>query len=324
MLGVVLALASAPPAGAEPADRETGPAQGDFLNAFLYSVAHPRAFPAGVNDPGCPSPGPRHPHPVVLVNGTLENAYVNWSRLAPQLRADGHCVFAFNYGGVGGSPFQQLGPMRTSARQLAAFVDHVRAVTGARRVDLVGHSQGGLLPLYYINRLHGREKVHRMIGVEPASRGVRVYGVLTIIGRTPGLSRVLSLPCAACADFTAGSAFLRETAEGGYTRPGVEYTTIVSRTDGAVTVPEAQLPPAANVTNIVTQDVCPQDLTDHVNAVYDDITLRLVRDALDPAAAVPPHCHIVLPLLPPQPSRGVRTLPARPVTVQAPRDRSAR
>ncbi|MEU3356418.1 alpha/beta fold hydrolase [Streptomyces sp. NPDC037389] len=293
VLGAVLTFASAPPAGAEPA----GPTQSDFLVALLYSVAHPRALPAGANEPGC-RPGPRHPRPVVLVNGTLENAYANWARLAPLLRSDGYCVFAFNYGGVDGSPFQQLGPMRTSARQLAAFVDHVRAVTGAPRVDLVGHSQGGLLPLYYINRLHGRDKVHRMIGVEPASRGARVYGLLTLLGRTPGLAQVLALPCAACVDLTAGSAFLRETAEGGYTRPEVRYTTIISRTDGVVTVPEAQLPPAADVTNIVTQDVCPQDLTDHVQAVYDDITLRLVRNALDPAAAVPPRCHIVLPLLP--------------------------
>ncbi|MCC3776497.1 triacylglycerol lipase [Streptomyces sp. UNOB3_S3] len=295
VLGAVLTLVSAPPAGAEPA----GPVQNDFLSAMLYSVAHPRAFPTGANEPGC-RPGPRHPRPVVLVNGTLENAYANWSRLSPRLRSDGYCVFAFNYGGVDGSPFQQLGPMRASARQLAAFVDHVRAVTGARRVDLVGHSQGGLLPLHYINRLGGRDTVHHMIGVEPASRGVHGYGLLTLIGRTPGLSQVLSLPCAACADATADSPFLRETAEGGYTRPEVRYTTIISRTDGVVTVPEAQLPPAPGVTNIVTQDVCPLDLTDHVNAVYDDITLRLVRNALDPATAVPPGCHVVLPLLPPQ------------------------
>ncbi|GAA0348429.1 alpha/beta fold hydrolase [Streptomyces blastmyceticus] len=135
------------------------------------------------------APGPAHPRPVVLVNGTLENVYATWSRLAPQLRSDGYCVFGFNYGGVEGSPFQQLGPMRDSGRQLAAFVDRVRAATGAPKVDLVGHSQDGLLPLYYINRLHGRSKVARMVGIEPASQGVHVYGLLPLAGRTPGLAR---------------------------------------------------------------------------------------------------------------------------------------
>ncbi|MGW1073540.1 esterase/lipase family protein [Streptomyces sp. NPDC002537] len=302
VLGVVMAFAPASAMAAEPqapAAPRTGPVQSNFPTALLYSVAHPRAYPAGVNDPNCRLSRAR-PRPVVLVNGTLENVYVNWSRLAPQLHGDGYCVFGFNYGGVEGSPFQQLGPMRESGRQLAAFVNRVLAATGASRVDLVGHSQGGLLPLYYINRLHGRDKVAHMVGIEPASRGVHLYGLLPLVARTPLLPQVRDLVCAACGDLTADSPFLRETAEGGYTRPGVEYTTIISRTDGVVTVPEAQLPPAVNVTNIVTQDVCPLDLTDHGDAVYDDITLRLVRNALAPGAAVPPACHAVLPLLPPQ------------------------
>ncbi|MCD9194760.1 esterase/lipase family protein [Streptomyces albireticuli] len=300
LLSAAIAFLPAP-AGAEPPGAPpTGPVQNNWASAVLYSVAHPRAYPRGVNEPGC-RPDPARPRPVVLVNGTLENVYANWSRLAPQLRSDGFCVFGFNYGGQDGSPFQQLGPMRESGRQLAAFVDRVRAATGAARVDLVGHSQGGLLPLYYINRLGGHAEVGRMVGIEPASRGVRLHGVLPLLARTPGLAQVRDLVCQACADFTAGSPFMRETAEGGYTRPGVEYTTIISRTDGLVTVAEARLPPADNVTGVVTQDVCPADLVDHADAVYDDITLRLVRNALDPAGARPPRCHVALPLLPPQP-----------------------
>ncbi|ARZ72221.1 lipase [Streptomyces albireticuli] len=300
LLSVAAAFVPAPAGARAPGPPPTGPVQNNWASAMLYSVAHPQAYPRGVNEPGC-RPDPAHPRPVVLVNGTLENVYATWSRLAPQLRSDGFCVFGFHYGGQEGSPFQQLGPMRASGRQLAAFVDRVRAATGAARVDLVGHSQGGLLPLYYINRLDGRTKVGRMVGIEPVSRGVRLHGVLTVMARTPGLSQVEGLVCAACADFTAGSPFMREAAEGGHTRPGVEYTTIISRADGLVTVAEAQLPPARNVTNIVTQDVCPTDLVDHANAVYDDITLRLVRDALDPAGSRPPRCHVTLPLLPPQP-----------------------
>ncbi|MGW1076453.1 esterase/lipase family protein [Streptomyces sp. NPDC002537] len=276
---------------------EYGPSQSSIELALLYSLAHPHAYPAGTNDPRCRVNGE---HPVVLVNATGANSYVNWSRLAPQLRSDGRCVFAFEYGDVKGSPLHQVGPMRESARQLAAFVDGVLAATGAPRVDLVGASQGGLLPLYYINRLHGDAKVGRMVGIEPASQGASENGVQAILGGTPGLNEVPGVSCAACVDFTVGSSFLRETAEGGWTRPGVRYTTIVSRTDLAVTVDEARLPPAPNVTNIITQDICPQDLANHTNSVYDDITLRIARNALDPAHAVAPRCHPVLPLLPPQ------------------------
>lgn len=180
---------------------------------------------------------------MVLVNGTVEDSDANRSRLAPRLAADGYCVYVFNYGGTPGSPIQQTGPMRTSARQLAGFVDTVLAATGARTADLVGHSQGGLLPLYYINRLGGDTKVHRMVGLEPASRGVHAYGLLPLISAVPAGSALLGATLPAAVDFTAGSDFMRETAQGGYTRADVQYTTVISRTDALITVAEAQLPP---------------------------------------------------------------------------------
>jgi triacylglycerol lipase len=276
-----------------------GPVQDNWWAALLYSVARPEALPAGANQPGC-RPSAAHPDPVVLVNGLLADAYAEWSRLAPQLSADGYCVFAFDYGGVPGSPVQQTGPMRESGRELAAFVARVRSLTGARRVDLVGHSEGGLLGLYYINRLGGADSVARMVGVEPVSNGAHLYGLLSTAAAVPALRRLLALPCAACVDLAAGSGFVRETAEGGLTRPEVGYTAIMSATDGILTPDEGWLPPAGNVTDLLTQDACSLDLTDHVNADYDDITLRLVRNALDPAHARPPACHPVLPLLPPQ------------------------
>ncbi len=39
-------------------------------------------------------------------------------------------------------------PMERSAPQLAAFVDKVLAATGASKVDLVGHSEGTVMPRY--------------------------------------------------------------------------------------------------------------------------------------------------------------------------------
>src|SRR3954453_15143532 len=106
-------------------------------------------------------PTPAHPEPVVLVHGTFGDAS-NWVVDAPQLRAAGYCTFAIDYGNRG------TGEIAHSAQQLATFVDQVLAATGARKVDIVGHSQGGMMPRYYIKHLGGDTKVDDLFGLAPS------------------------------------------------------------------------------------------------------------------------------------------------------------
>lgn len=287
-------LSSAPASAAT--EPEYGPIQQNWVAAFTYSIAHPDALPQGINDFGC-KPTATHPNPIVLVNGTLENMYANWSMYAPVLKQDGYCVFGLNYGGATGSPFQQLGELHASGMEIAEFVDTVLAATGAEKVDMVGHSQGGLHPINYINNLGGEHKVAKVVGVEPATNGVRVHGVLDWAMGNPVTRILAGVAVAAAVDFHADAQFVRDVGTHGMTRPGVQYTTIHSATDLLIPIAEAQLPPGPNVTNIVIQDVCPQDAADHVTTVYDDVTLRLVRNALDPDTAAAPMCHPVTPLV---------------------------
>ncbi|MYZ13714.1 alpha/beta fold hydrolase, partial [Streptomyces sp. SID337] len=92
--------------------------------------------PRGANDWSC-KPDAAHPQPVVLVNGTFKLMAENWATLSPKLKRAGYCVFAFNYGKMATAPVPR------SAAELKDFVEAVRAATGAAKVDLVGHSQGG-------------------------------------------------------------------------------------------------------------------------------------------------------------------------------------
>jgi triacylglycerol esterase/lipase EstA (alpha/beta hydrolase family) len=95
------------------------------------------------------TPTAAHPYPVVLVHGTFENRFDNWQAMSPALKAAGYCVYALDYGADNGSAalgIYGIGEISRSARQLADFVASVRAQTGAAKVSLVGHSQGGMMP----------------------------------------------------------------------------------------------------------------------------------------------------------------------------------
>ncbi|RBM12580.1 lipase [Prauserella sp. PE36] len=264
------------------------PPQNNFVSALAYSLAHPTATPPGANDFSC-RPGPEHPNPVVLVHGTFENRYNNWAALSPRLAEQGYCVFALNYGGLAGNPIQGTGDIPASAARLAAFVDDVLAATGAEKVDLVGHSQGGLMPRYYIDNLGGAAEVASLVALTPSNHGTTLFGLSKLLNVIP--AELVNLLCAACRQQFAGSDFLTELNADGETDPAVDYTVIATVFDEVVTpYTSSFLAPAPNVTNQTLQDFCPGRLTEHVGISYDPAALRLVENALDPANASPPVC----------------------------------
>lgn len=310
LLTVLSAVFLAAAAATAPRDRSAPttvpggePGMGYLLweRAFVASTEHPDAPPPGADDWTC-EPSPQHPRPVVLVHGTYENAYNNWSALAPLLRADGYCVFAPNVGAPQGDVIKGRAAVPRSAQELARFVDRVLDRTGARQADLVGHSQGGgILPRYYLRFAGGadagdpaRNKIRQLIGIAPANHGSTVSGLATLAQRLRILAPAARFGGQALADQTIGSAVNTRLDAGGDTVPGVRYTTVVTRRDRIVTPYERQYLhpalPADRVTNLTVQDICPQDRTGHMGSPYDPVVLRLVRNALDPATARRPDC----------------------------------
>jgi triacylglycerol esterase/lipase EstA (alpha/beta hydrolase family) len=277
----------------------TLPVNYDFTTGFAAGYSSPDTPPPGANT-GC-RPSAAHPYPVILAHGTFENMDDNWQAAAPLLANHGYCVYAFNYGGptAGDPDIDGTGEIAASARQLASFVDTVLAETGASKVDIVGHSQGGMMPRYYINFLGGASKVNTLVGLAPSNYGTTVDGVITLLAelhQTGTFEAVLSPYCEACDEQFVGSPFL-DKVNATPTSPGVRYTVIESRGDEVVTpYTNAFLPAAPNVTNILVQNQCPLDQSDHLELAYDPVALADVLGALDPAAPVIVPCVPVLPL----------------------------
>ncbi|WP_442970048.1 esterase/lipase family protein [Rhodococcus sp. AW25M09] len=201
----------------------------------------------------------------MLVHGFLENSYDNWASLSPELVDAGYCVFAIDYGNTGPVPaFGALEPIPDSAQELSTFVDSVLDATGAEKVSIVGHSKGGTVPRYYARFLGGDRTVSRVIALSP--------------------------PNYPTAGPPLGNDVLERLNEGSDTVAGIEYTTIVTRYDQIVVPYTASLLSGAGNTNIVLQDLCPANVTEHTGISYDPLAQQLVRNALDPENAQPVSC----------------------------------
>ncbi|MGK5631940.1 esterase/lipase family protein, partial [Streptomyces sp. URMC 123] len=249
------------------------------------------AVSRGWNDWSC-VPSAAHPRPVVLVHGTAANSLDTWATFAPYLVARGYCVFALDYGQLPGVPFfHGLGPVAESAHQLSAYVGEVLAATGAAEVDIVGHSQGGMMPRHYLKFLGGAATVNALIGLAPSNHGTTALGLARLVDRVPGARDAVAGTVPAVADQLVGSPFLRRLNEGGDTVPGVRYTVIATRYDEMVTPWRSQFLDGPNVRNVLLQDLCGLDVSEHVAIVLlDRVAFHEAANALDPAHATPTTC----------------------------------
>lgn len=296
---VSLLLVSMPvAASAQTAESKPLPVRYSFLDALVNGVKHGAGAPPGSNDWNC-KPSAAHPRPVVLVHATFVTRGINWNALSPLLKNEGYCVYALNYGGA---PMLGLlaayGPVETSAVELSDFIDEVLASTGASEVDIVGHSQGGMMPRYYIKNLGGADKVANLVGLAPSNHGSDFTGVGNLMSLVPGFNAAITAQFPAWSQQTAGSDFIAELNSGGETDPGVDYTVIQTKYDELVTPWRSSfLAPAPNVENLTVQDYCWMDFSEHLSIAYDHVALRLVLNSLDPTTARKPTCSFVAPIV---------------------------
>ncbi|MBT0568524.1 lipase [Williamsia sp. CHRR-6] len=281
------------------------PVSYDFFDGVRAELARPGGSLPGTNDYSC-RPSAAHPHPVILVHGTAANRQTNWATMAPVLHNAGYCVFALTYGRLPAAtyPLSALGGLSSmvdSAAELRAFVDGVRAATGAAKVDLVGHSEGTLMPDYYVRYLGGGGVVDRYISLAPYWKGqdysdyLRLEAVVARLGLDP--KRVL--PCPECAQEQYGSPFMRAVNAGGTPYdPRVSYTNIMTRFDGLVVPWTDGYVPGPRTRNIVVQDRCPADRSDHLSLVASRRAAALVLGALDPRHPPAVPCLPIGPALP--------------------------
>ncbi|MFJ4202616.1 esterase/lipase family protein [Streptomyces sviceus] len=105
--------------------------------------------------------------PVVLLHGFIDNRSV-FVLLRRSLAQHGRQqIESLNY-----SPLTC--DIRTAAELLGRHIEQICERTGSERVDVVGHSLGGLIARYYVQRLGGDSRVRTLVTLGTPHSGTRV------------------------------------------------------------------------------------------------------------------------------------------------------
>jgi hypothetical protein len=105
--------------------------------------------------------------PVVLLHGFIDNRSV-FVLLRRSLAQHGrHQIESLNY-----SPLTC--DIRAAAELLGRHIEEICERTGAPQVDVVGHSLGGLIARYYVQRLGGDTRVRTLVTLGTPHSGTRV------------------------------------------------------------------------------------------------------------------------------------------------------
>ena len=163
------------------------------LTELAWVGAHVLMYPLGARTeplrldaslrPGAQSPGARALFaadplaartPVLLVHGLVDNRSI-FTVMKRQLRRRGFTsVCSWNY-----SPF--LTDIARGAHDLGRHIERICRETGHEQVHVVGHSLGGLMARYYVQRQGGHRRVSSLVTLGTPHRG----SVLAHVAPTP-------------------------------------------------------------------------------------------------------------------------------------------
>jgi triacylglycerol esterase/lipase EstA (alpha/beta hydrolase family) len=207
--------------------------------------------------------------PVIVVNGLFGIGIV-YEPLVARLRADGYQVWDFELPTLGTQD------IRVTARALNAFADGVRAQTGAAKVDLIGHSEGGLVSRAYVKYEGGSTEVDSLITLGTPNNGTAAANIIQFftLGTCVGIT--------ACEQMTIGSTFLSSLNAGDDSIGSVQYTNIATVVDELVQPYTSSFMAAGdgNITNRTLQSECWARFPGHLGLIVDGAVYSGVQDAL--------------------------------------------
>jgi triacylglycerol lipase len=113
--------------------------------------------------------------PILIIHGFL-GTRGSMYLLERRLVDDGFVVVSFNIGAL------NVRDIRRSAFLIHQKIERILAQTPSQKIDIIGHSMGGLIGLYYIKKLGGSARVRKLVMMGTPVRGtwLALAGVMTL------------------------------------------------------------------------------------------------------------------------------------------------
>jgi triacylglycerol lipase len=208
--------------------------------------------------------------PVLLVHGTAVTRRQNWAwSYWPALASAGFevCWVAL--------PNAGLGDIQVAAEYVARAVEKMAARSG-EHVDVIGHSQGGLVARWAIKYFAARELVDDLVEFAAPNHGTRA-----------AQQAIAANKCfAACWQMREGARFLAALNADDESPGRASYTSIYTANDEFVRPVESSV--LVGASNVLVQDVCPGRPVEHLLMAGDAVTWELTVDALTHAGPAQP------------------------------------
>ena len=215
----------------------------------------------------CTAPFDDVREPVLLIHGLSASPDIDFGwNYRPDLVARGFDVCAITL------PAEGYGDITISGEYVVAAVRYMHALAGGRRIDVLGHSLGGLPPRWLARWFpETREMVDDIVTLTSPHHGT-TYGWLAWLG------------CPACLQLWPASDLLATLNQGDETPGEVDVTSIWTNDFDDRVLPE----PAASaifgggphLSNVPIQYLCPGRVVTHSGIMADPVVHDLVLDAL--------------------------------------------
>lgn len=207
-------------------------------------------------------PGPAAPNPVLVIGGFDADRGI-LGKLREALDEWGYSAYSMVLPAapsLSGAPTGSA-PIPESAAAVAEAVAEIRQETGAARVDLVGHSMGGLAARHYVKFLGGGDSAGTYVDFGTPNSG-------------QSLGNLCSLFWPGCRDIAPGSPFLLALNAPPAVPPGLPAYHLFSENEG----PERE--PLPGAVNASVQDFCPGRHVVHRDEPRDRAFQQLIDSAL--------------------------------------------